>query len=94
MKCSTSSRVTIVADGLLGFAMNTTFVIGVIARAIASRSSRKSFSITMTRTPPAAWTIIGYTTNDGCGTTASSPGRKNERTSSSMSSLEPLPSTT
>ena len=59
MKCSTSSLVTIVAVGLFGFATNTIFVIGVIARAMASRSSRKSFSITMTRTPPAAWTIIG-----------------------------------
>ena len=40
MKCSTSSAVTIVAVGLFGFAMKTTFVCGVIARAIASRSSR------------------------------------------------------
>ena len=59
MKCSTSSFVTIVAVGLFGFATKTIFVIGVIARAIASRSRRKSFSITMTRTPPVAWTIIG-----------------------------------
>ena len=58
-KCSISSAVAIVAVGLLGFAMKTTFVIGVIARAIASRSRRWSFSITMTRTPPAAWTTMG-----------------------------------
>src|SRR4030095_3921638 len=85
MKCSTSSLVTIVAVGLWGFATNTSFVIAVIARAIASRSSRKSFSMTITRTPPAAWTIIGYTTNDGWGTTASSPGRRKGRASRARS---------
>ena len=59
MKCATSSFVTIVAVGLFGLAMKTILVIGVIARAIASRSKRWSFSITMTRMPPAACTIIG-----------------------------------
>jgi hypothetical protein len=44
---------------LFGFATKTILVIGVLARAIASRSRRKSFSITITRTPPAACTIIG-----------------------------------
>ena len=59
MKCSTSSAVTMVAVGLLGFAMNTILVIGVIARAIASRSSRWSFRVTTTRMPPTACTIMG-----------------------------------
>ena len=59
MKCATSSAVTMVAVGLLGLAMNTILVMGVMARAIASRSSRWSLSMTMTRMPPAACTIIG-----------------------------------
>ena len=59
MKCSTSSAVTMVAVGLFGLAMNTILVIGVIARAIASRSRRWSLSITITRMPPTACTIIG-----------------------------------
>ena len=92
MKRSTSSAVTIVAVGLFGFAMNTSLVSGVMARAMPSRSSRWSFSMTTTRIPPEAWTLIGYTTNEGCGTTASSPGRTNAWTSSSISSFEPLPS--
>src|SRR5256885_15208519 len=73
MKRSTSSAVTIVAVGLLGFAMKTTFVIGVIARAIASRSRRWSFSITMTRAAPAALAVLGETADDGGGATAPSP---------------------
>ena len=59
MKWATSSAVTIVAVGLFGLAMNTIFVIGVMARAMASRSRRWSFNMTMTRMPPAACTIIG-----------------------------------
>ena len=59
MKASTSSALTMVAVGLLGLATKTILVIGVIARAIASRSSRCSRSITITRMPPDACTIIG-----------------------------------
>ena len=59
MKASTSSALTMVAVGLFGLATNTIFVIGVIARAMASRSRRWSLSITITRMPPAACTIIG-----------------------------------
>ncbi len=40
MKWATSSAVTMVAEGLLGLAMKTILVMGVMARAIASRSIR------------------------------------------------------
>ncbi len=59
MKAATSSAVTRVAVGLFGLAMKTIFVMGVIARAMASRSSRWSFRVTTTRMPPQACTIMG-----------------------------------
>ena len=59
MKSSTSAAVTMVAVGLFGLAMKTILVVGVMARAIASRSSRWSLSVTTTWMPPTACTIMG-----------------------------------
>src|SRR4030095_2756476 len=54
MKSSTSEAVTMVAVGLFGLAMKTILVMGVMARAIASRSSRWSLSVTTTTLTTAA----------------------------------------
>src|SRR4029450_4645024 len=52
MKSSTSEAVTMVAVGLFGLAMKTILVMGVMARAIASRCSRWSLSVTPARGAP------------------------------------------
>ena len=71
---SSSARVVIVPVGLLGVAMNASFVRGVIASSMASRSKRCSRSGTRTGTAPSLSGSSTKLTNDGQPVTTSSPG--------------------